>query len=114
MLFRSTVSKRSSGLVACSPHVVVQLVPLKTCISPEGPQSEHQINKPAAGFTIKDLCANVSLGSRRPCVVLLISRAADELGDVVPIPTPVDCADVLKMIVDNKNNRTIVFINRAR
>ena len=68
------------------PTILVQLVPLNTCSSPEGAtQLLHHIINPGAGVVMASLCAFIIRGGPNPLVVELISSAAETLGDVAPI-----------------------------
>ena len=67
--------------------MLVQAVPLYTCISPFVPQLMHHSINPAVGLGIASRCAPVIFGGKNPLVVLLTSNCADVAGVEVPIPT---------------------------
>ena len=69
---------------------LIQLLPLKYC---NVLVVALYMVKPIEGCCMAFLCIVVSLGGKKPCVVLDISNKADGAGVLVPIPTA--CAHII-------------------
>ena len=93
-----------SNPAGAPPVMLVQSIPLKTCISPKSPQFVHQTVRPAGGVAIEFLFALVMRGGNKPFDVEAMSKTEELFGMGVPIPT---CA--VTVLIKNKKQKLILL-----